>query len=449
MKKLVVMMSVLLILASAFALCVNATEKVVYISDAGSDANDGTSSGKAVATLAKAYSLLPDGGTLVVCGVVNIDTAYATPMHTGTVKVTSVYGGVDYRTVGAQLKFSNNLYLNGNATFKDIVFYVNVANKAISCNSNKVVFDTGIECLKPEGTNATLSIVAGSFDTTSSMCDDTKPTDLTINSGVWNTLRGANRATASSQINGDVKLTINGGTFNGRVSANGNSGVNGNIYFTINGGTFNNSVSGSCINNEAKGAVKGNVTMVINGGTFAKNVMLCDNYGDKVSGTGTLTITGGEFADATVIIGSGCGAGSTVDISGCADIQGVKAILTDFTNIVTGQPSDTDNTPKDTTIVTTDDTTAKDTDAQTDTAAVTDTVTDAQTDTVTDKQTSASTTAVETNESTTPISSDSDAGSADKDDGGDGMPFIPIIMGVAVFICVGGAVAIAVKKKKN
>ncbi len=333
------------------AVCAD-SNTVIYVNGAGNDSNAGTSSDKAVATLDRAYALLADGGTMVICGEVQILANYATPVYTKNITITSVYNSVDFRTAGAKLTVGANFYLNGDTVIENVNISVTAANKAIGCNSNTVVIGENVNCEIGASANA-LSLIAGSFDTTSSKCDDSKATNITVNSGTWNTFRGGNRATASSAVKG-ARVIINGGTFNGRVSGGGNSPVDGDVSFTINGGTFNKAVSASCINNESKGKINGNVTFTITGGTFADKVMLCDNYGDKVMGTGTLIIKGGEFGENTTILGANCTGDTTVKIGDYAKAADITAKISGFTTIddtPTPAGGDNPNTGDVTTIV--------------------------------------------------------------------------------------------------
>ena len=336
MKKIIVVLSILIVAVTllSFGVYADDPEAVVYVSDSGKNSNDGASADTPIASLTTAYQKVANGGTIVICGDKVVSTNFNTPITSGTVTITSNYGGVDYRQAGAELIFKYNMYLNGDTVFKDINIVVGASNKAIGCNSNKVVFDTGIVCTQAEDVTTYLSIVGGSFDGSSTRGDDTLPTNITVNSGTWYTFRGANRASATSKTNGDVNITINGGTFNGRFAAGGNPGVNGNINLTVNGGTFNSYVSASCINNEAKGAVSGNVTFTINGGLFKGKVMLCDDFGDKVSGTGTMTITGGEFGEDATILGNFCAQGSTLIYGDYAEASAIASKISGFTTVV-------------------------------------------------------------------------------------------------------------------
>lgn len=338
MKKIlsVFLITLLALVPLSFTFAVSAAETVIYLKDSGDDTKNGTTPETAVATIAKAYTLLPAGGTLVVCGDATISADFAAPVHTGVITITSKYNGVDYRTTAsARLIFNGSLYLNGQTIFKDLNIHVTATNKALACNGHKVILDTGIVCT---GTTADvtyiLSVVGGAFAPANSLSDLSKSTDLTINSGTWRTVRGGNRASTSDEINGDIKLTINGGEFHSNIAGGTNPKVNGNVYVTITGVTFLGNVSASNNGTEITGTVNGNVSLTITGGTFKRSIDLCTREQNKVTGTGLLTITGGNFDDVTTIKGVNCVGGSTIDYSGYADPASIAAKISGFNQVI-------------------------------------------------------------------------------------------------------------------
>ena len=89
------------VLLCALALAVSAADAVVYVSDAGSDTAAGTSDAAPLKTLAAAYDTAGKGGTVVVCGPLTLSgNALHLPQSSGTVTITSVFGGVDYTKQG-------------------------------------------------------------------------------------------------------------------------------------------------------------------------------------------------------------------------------------------------------------------------------------------------------------------------------------------------------------
>ncbi len=87
----------------------------------------------------------------------------------------------------------------------------------------------------------------------SSGSTDVSDVNFVFNGGTFKLVKGAHVGGGSLTIDGDLNITINGGTFNGNVTPIGTSGdnkttVNGNINIDINGGTFNGTVSIGSVN---------------------------------------------------------------------------------------------------------------------------------------------------------------------------------------------------------
>ena len=111
--KLILLLAIVCMLSlSAFA----AEGDVYYLRDGGS--GNGSSASLAGGSLADAYNALLDGGTVVVCGEYTIKSEFTSIPHCGKIIVTSVYGGVDYRTKNnARLVFSSNMYFSSYDSF--------------------------------------------------------------------------------------------------------------------------------------------------------------------------------------------------------------------------------------------------------------------------------------------------------------------------------------------
>ena len=90
-----------------------AAEKVVFVSNKAS--GNGSSASSPVGSLEAALSKLgSDGGTVVVCGKVDVSANITVPAHKGKLTVTSLYDGVDYRKEkDAALIFTANMNLCG------------------------------------------------------------------------------------------------------------------------------------------------------------------------------------------------------------------------------------------------------------------------------------------------------------------------------------------------
>lgn len=105
MKKICSFLTLALLLFAVLAFSVNAAEDVAFV--AGGASGDGKSADTPTGSLADAYALLDTekGGTIVFVGEYQLSASFLAPVHTGTVKWTSVYGGTDYRESGAAIRF--------------------------------------------------------------------------------------------------------------------------------------------------------------------------------------------------------------------------------------------------------------------------------------------------------------------------------------------------------
>ncbi len=293
------------------------SDAVIFVSDAGDDANSGQSADRAVRTLRRAIELLGDGGgTAVVCGSVEFgeaqDGAYVEPGHTGLVYVSSVYGGVDYRESGAKLAFAANsktsafchYKLGGKTTFENVSFDCPVYIM-ISALGNFITMGEGISA------NCDLSI-AGLLDCTDEPAAAdrfyTQDTHIIIKSGTYSTVAGFSRnakvASEESDVEfaalGDSYITVDGGTVAFLIGKAVNSvgGKYGNSYIEINGGTFTGSVAGATYN--ANGGTFGHNYIEINGtptfSTYFAGVATKPTNG--VYSGADITVNGGNFKSA-------------------------------------------------------------------------------------------------------------------------------------------------------
>ncbi len=267
---------------AAIAVFAGESQSVVYLSDSGSDSNDGTSASKAVKTLAAAYSKLDGEGTVVVCSTVTLSSSEL-PTGEGRVTLTSVYGGVNYKSSGASLSLGTDIYLGSDMT---------IENVALSYSSSRMIFCQGHSLKLGEGittsSTATPPRVFGGTNLSKSGVN-TKNSQffnftLEVCSGKWYYVTCGNYRTGENTIIGvigDAELIINGGTFTAagktdsereNVSGIAGSALHGDLYMEINGGTFASSVFGAafCGMNGSRRIPGhlGDIRMVINGGTF-------------------------------------------------------------------------------------------------------------------------------------------------------------------------------------
>ena len=326
MKKSLLILACALLLALSMTAAVGAYEfvpgsnAVVYVDGtAGSDANSGATPAAAVATPAKAQSLLPNGGTVVVSGATTLTAAYGPAAVKGAVLYTSVYGGTDYRGVGAKLSIGGNMAFANDTYFDNIDLAITKSALVFSGRFHNFGFGAGVSCTDATGA-ATMKfpVVYGGYNTPTTLASANSAASytLTIAGGTWNGLGGGNRRTSAGHalgvLSGDVQVYIEGGTFieNGDyVSAGGSNYHTGRLYMQITGGEFRGAVYTfrriyPIPTDTAKAAQAENATQAvvrIDGGDFAGAIatyaantlaVVPANYAKL-----TYVITGGNFGD--------------------------------------------------------------------------------------------------------------------------------------------------------
>ena len=247
------------------------------------------------------------GGTIVVCGKISIISGHyygistlsdftipGLPVEDVTIKLTSVYDGVDYRDNGASITFERTnrmipqLELKINTVWDDIdlIFkdeYGTWNQTVIACGNKKTVFGENVrirvfydgeEIENPESAFNYFPIVCGGYR----YSVDPGNTDLTVLGGIWRAVVGG-PCGVDSLYHG----ILDGST---SVTVGGNAVVYGGIY----GGSYDTcgSVSGDIDINITGGSVKGDIVLAGNGGVT----------GEKV--TATLAVTGNAQVTGTV-----------------------------------------------------------------------------------------------------------------------------------------------------
>ncbi len=284
-----------------------AKDDVIYVSGSGNAKNGGTSAEDAVNSIGLAVAMLREnGGTVVVCERIGFSETHLIACG-GSVKITSVYGGVDYReTKNARLLPSGSLTLASDIVLDDINIQTTAAGKSINCNYNNLTIGSGVNCsgVGDMAINVGHRIGAGATPKEAVSCNE----DCTVNvaGGKWSIIRGGNMRTSGTNPIGNVakgvKLTINisGGMFT-YVGANANTAVgmnscDGDVYFNISGGTFAGGVYGlsriGTNSTDTHPEFKGNLSMSITGGEFKGEVGLYQNDDTpSVEGTATISVT--------------------------------------------------------------------------------------------------------------------------------------------------------------
>ena len=285
---------------------------VVYLKTGGLTTGNGATPDTAINSIAKAVGLLRDGGgTIVVCGAYSTTYETMLPTSTGTITITSEYGGVDYaKTNGARFGLANSVFFHGDFDIDNINIVAEASSQFLVFGYNDVHIGAGVECSLASTSIKTYPILVVGHsieleDAPAYQFELRGECNVTVDGGTWAYIRGGNRrhtgycAIASSDKDARLNITINGGTFNATstnfCSATGMGGFAGECNFTVNGGIFKGTLyavsrAGNNINSTA--VMSGKINMYIRGGTFEGGISAVqDTKTVSVTGKCNLTIT--------------------------------------------------------------------------------------------------------------------------------------------------------------
>ena len=297
-------------LGTAAVLFTKAGEKVFFLADGGK--GSGASVSSPAASLDAAYAVVGEsGGTIVICGPFTVATAFNTSTNKGKITFTSVYDGVDYaKTSGAKMLFTANFYCGGETEFNNITLKNNAHYRSIYANTHKLVLGDNITSYADDVNNSYMSVMGGNQGALTDMT-----TDITINSGIWQKVRGGTAADGSK--NTDINIVINGGRFVDIFTLGSSLSHNGDITATINGGVFEYGVYAATLTKDEH-YFNSNVNLTINGGTFHGTVAPANSIVGTYSGAFNVTVNGGDFARLIELKGTeGIGSMiSTLNVSG-------------------------------------------------------------------------------------------------------------------------------------
>lgn len=275
----------------------SATEMMVYVSSEGNDENAGTINSP-YATLDKALTEVPNGGTIILQDTVAVDSWTA---HGKTVTITG--GGLDVSGLpnsefndgkGTQMK---EIVINDSVTFTNMTWTVDSTLETfIYANGNKMVFGEGVsysqEKIRLFGGGKEGSMVAS--------------TNLTVLAGTYNYIYGGS---LRGTVTGNTNLTV-GGTVNNNdsdVDYEINSG-HAFIYSVLGGGHVD-TVKGSTnlvFQDAAKavyvaggaygwgGTIAKGTNVTVTGGTIMGVYGSCLNGGHATSGA-SVRVEGGTM----------------------------------------------------------------------------------------------------------------------------------------------------------
>ena len=199
------------------------TATVVYLADGGS--GNGTVPERPVGTLTAAYDALDltKDCTIVLCGkfTQTASFTYGTA-YTGSVTMTSVYGGTDYRKSGAKLSVGGNMAFSNDTYFDNIDLAITKSALVFAGKFHNFGFGAGVRCEQAAtATTFHYPIILAGVNTPASLTAANADADftLTIAGGTWRSFYGGNRRTGASQVlgkvSGDSYIRIEGGTFTG------------------------------------------------------------------------------------------------------------------------------------------------------------------------------------------------------------------------------------------
>ena len=317
-KITVTVLTVCALCALAFCFAASSAQSVVFLSGNGSDSNSGTTADAPVKTMSAAYSKIGGNGTIVLCGEYSVTQASdgELPTGTGTVTLTSVYGGVDYRAKGALLNIGTNVFIGSDMHINNINMH-HTSSPKIFCQGHNVKLGEGIETsytAKPAAVYGGTELAKSGVTVKNSQFFDFT---LEVCSGTWQYVTCGNYRSRTPEntiigVIGDAELIINGGNFIGTgkddndievVSGIADSGLFGDLYMEINGGSFDCSVFGAtfCGMNASRRMPghQGDIRIAITGGTFrGEQIAAVQEKTNFVDGDFYLDIKGAIFSSA-------------------------------------------------------------------------------------------------------------------------------------------------------
>jgi GH43 family beta-xylosidase len=250
---------------------------------------------------------LPNGGSVVVCGEVNI-TSEITLGIDKAITVTSLFAGTDYRAAtGAELVLGSYLNLAGDTTFENINIVSEKSDSAIYCGFNRCILGEGISCSTDfYGGILTYPSIYGGYRITDANADKVtgEVKTLVIKSGEWNIVRNGNHRITGGNATmktttGNATLEISGGIYNGGIFGTGMNSHTGDVTINISGGIIDSTIyaiSGADTSRTTAAQVAGTISINISGGEFRGGIIPAQ-FQDKatISGRYNLAISGGNF----------------------------------------------------------------------------------------------------------------------------------------------------------
>lgn len=230
--------------------------KEIFVKDGGT--GSGLTSSDPCGTLEKAFSMLPKGGRIVICGVTTA-ASFTACHYSDTVTVTSVSGSRDFRTEGAAIAYpaSVTVTLNGPTHFEDLDIQI-ATTGVIAANFSPVVFGAGVDIAFDQSADENgLYLVGGNNNGNDAAETTSACTNITVESGYFSRICGFSRNCGPVKHTGRAEISVCGtarvkyllmGAMNGDATANGgrlilsDSAVIENLF--TGGNTRTNTMSG-------------------------------------------------------------------------------------------------------------------------------------------------------------------------------------------------------------
>lgn len=281
------------LLGDAAALFDLKEEHLYYLRDGGT--GDGSSAESAGGKLVDAYrALAGTGGTIVLCGPYTA-RSFTAPSHKEKILLTSLYEGTDYAVQnGAALLLPTDFTCGGETEFSHLT--ITSAGEYISIYgaNHPLLLGQGITCLKAGAVKTYPSVMGGARK-----AYQNESSDLTIQSGSWQRVRGGSAAGGSK--NYTVRLTVEGGAFYERLTLSDNGSHDGDVTAAISGGTFYQGICAASLS--AGNRFSGKVDLAINGGVFYATVGYAASDAGSYTGSYHVEINGGNFDHLTDLVG--------------------------------------------------------------------------------------------------------------------------------------------------
>lgn len=318
----------------------------VYVSETGDDTADGESAETAIASVDKAYSMVADGGTIIVSGAVTLPKV--------TISSGRIYGiiGAEGKSVtikgsGTEDKItSGRVTVYGNATLEDITLeYTDSTGEGILLLGNSLTVGKNVEITHPATADGNNNLIQnhdsvskpaptqGGFDSTVTLRSGSLgsmslgamygTTSYFIEGRVTYNIGGADgdtpnvnvisqnvysrSASAPALFNGDARVNVKAGTVGTLAvgNANGAGSYKGLRYYTVDGGEVGKILTTG--NANADSEMTGVTVIEINGGKVGSVEKRGDDASERIIivGNGVTTTVNDSGATVVTVTGEG------------------------------------------------------------------------------------------------------------------------------------------------